>query len=365
MEKLKTYHITFDPDNFESGIDFIALTENPAIEEFALRFCKIEQEMQIQFNSDKRLIVGPAMIPDKKIYRKEGDHEFYVVFTQEVIDQMLEKFKSEHRALQFNIEHDENQKITGFVKEAWIIEDSVKDKSAFYGFNLPVGTLMISAKIQDVDSWQSIIKNMDQVGFSVEGLMGIQKFTLQNKKEEMKKNKKNFSTIKFSLKRAFNKSTKKFEEVTTEEDVTIVAEDLEVGTEVEQLDTEGNVEAIADGDYVIETESVSVSVEDGTITEVSEIIADDSVTQEEAEVEEEVEMTEVEKEVEKEVEEEVEEDKKFELDPEILAKLIELESRLEALEAAITQVKEEDTEIFNKNVSRFEKMELLRSVTKR
>ena len=196
--ELKTYYITFDPDEFESGIDMIAITEDPAIESYALRFRKEEQAQRFSINQEKHLIIGPAMIPDKLIYRKEGDHEFNVVFTQEVIDQMLEKFKSEQRAIQFNFEHDEDRTVSGFVKEAWIVEDSEKDKSALYGFNLPVGTLMISAKIQDIDAWESVIKNMENVGFSVEGLMGIKQFakilptvleteTKQNKNEKMKK----------------------------------------------------------------------------------------------------------------------------------------------------------------------------------
>src|SRR5690606_13386707 len=112
-----------------------------------------DKQHKVQFDSDKQLIVGPAIIPNKKIYRREGDKEFYVVFTEEIIDAMLEKFKSEHREVQLNLEHDESRTVKGFVKEAWIIEDSEKDKSAIYGFNLPVGTLMFSVKISDKDVW--------------------------------------------------------------------------------------------------------------------------------------------------------------------------------------------------------------------
>jgi hypothetical protein len=359
--EIPTYKITFDPANFESGMDLLAVTENPAIEELSLRF---EKYSKIVFatNEDQQLIVGPAMIPDKPIYRNENGKEFYVVFTKEVIEGMLEKFQSEQRTIKFNIEHDSNQLVEGFVKEAWIVEDSEKDKSALYGFNLPVGTLMISAKITNKEIWENTIKKMNQVGFSVEGLMGIQKFMKeseessseelnQNKQTKMSKEKTRklkFFAKKISTKKKFNVSTKKFEEViVSEEEEVLIVEDLAEGAAVEMLDDNGEVVAAEDGTFEIPSEEVIVEVEDGEIVAI-----------EEAPAEEETEMK-AEKDEEKE---------KMEVDPETLAKIVELESRLEALEAKLAEGEAEEAfekkTKFSKDASKAQRLSTLRKLVK-
>jgi hypothetical protein len=54
------------------------------------------------------------------------------------------------------------------VVESWIIEDSKQDKSAKYGFDLPVGTWMISMKVNNDDVWKDV-KEGKVKGFSIEG----------------------------------------------------------------------------------------------------------------------------------------------------------------------------------------------------
>ena len=54
------------------------------------------------------------------------------------------------------------------VVESWIIEDSKTDKSRLYGFNLPVGTWMISMKVNNDEVWNDV-KEGKIKGFSIEG----------------------------------------------------------------------------------------------------------------------------------------------------------------------------------------------------
>jgi hypothetical protein len=54
------------------------------------------------------------------------------------------------------------------VVESWIIEDEDKDKSKLYGFSLPVGTWMISMKVDNDEVW-SKVKEGEIKGFSIEG----------------------------------------------------------------------------------------------------------------------------------------------------------------------------------------------------
>lgn len=342
MDKnLPTYLINFDPEKFESGIDLIAVTETPAMETLSLRFSEV-LKMVFTFNQDQQMIVGPAIIPDKPIYRIENGKEFYVVFTKEVIEKMVEKFNSEQRSIKFNIEHDENFLVEGFIKESWIVEDENIDKSKLYGFSVPVGTWMISAKITNKEVWDTVIKQMDTVGFSIEGLMGVEKTqfsnaiynsnseiseTNQNKPNKMKKtNKKSrFFATKINTKKRFNKASKKFEDVLiSEEEEVLIAEEIAEGAPVEMLDDNGEIVAAEDGTYVIESEEVQVEVAEGEIVAVEEVVVEETAAEEEA-------MKKKMEEDKKEEEEEV----KMEVDAETLAKLVELESRLEAIEAAI------------------------------
>ena len=54
------------------------------------------------------------------------------------------------------------------VVESWIIEDEQFDKSRKYDFNLPVGTWMISMKVENDDVWDRV-KSGEIKGFSIEG----------------------------------------------------------------------------------------------------------------------------------------------------------------------------------------------------
>lgn len=360
-KNLPTYLIDFDPEKFESGIDLIAVTENPAIETLSLRFSKAAQ-MVFSFNEDQQLIVGPAIIPDKPIYRVENGREFYVVFTKEVIEKMVEKFNSELRSIKFNIEHDENFLVEGFIKESWIVENADIDKSKLYGFSVPVGTWMIAAKITDKEVWDGVIKQMDRVGFSIEGLMGIQpnqidkeklseqesdKPNKQNNKMKKTNKKSRFFATKLNTKKKFNISKKKFEEVIiSEEEEVLIVEEIAEGAAVEMLDDAGEIVAAEDGTYVIESEEIQVEIAEGEIVTIQEV----EVTEDKTEMEK----------------DEEEEEVKMQIDDETLAKLVELESRIEALEAKMAEgeeVKEFKTK-FSKDAGKAARLSTLKNLVK-
>ena len=54
------------------------------------------------------------------------------------------------------------------VVESWLVEDKDKDKSAKYGFDVPVGTWMISMKVDNDKIWTKV-KAGEVKGFSIEG----------------------------------------------------------------------------------------------------------------------------------------------------------------------------------------------------
>ena len=65
------------------------------------------------------------------------------------------------------------------VVESWILEDKEKDKSAKYGFDLPLGTWLVSVKVNNDKVWAKV-KEGEVKGFSIEGYFAEQ-YDLSNK----------------------------------------------------------------------------------------------------------------------------------------------------------------------------------------
>ena len=182
------YKITIDPeysDGEELGIEQIAFTSTPAIITKGMAF---DEHKKLFFSDDlKYRVVAPAMIP-MEIYRNdENDEEYYVQFTAETIEQIHSKFMQDltNRNV-FNLEHDTDKTVPAYVLEAWIVEDPKKDKAySSYGIEVPKGTLMVTAQVTDKDYYNELVKN-EQIGFSIEGFLGLKLSNQLNNKYSMK-----------------------------------------------------------------------------------------------------------------------------------------------------------------------------------
>jgi hypothetical protein len=158
-------------------------------------------QMNFQFKKqkDKQVVVGPAMIPDLPIYRFDSNFgEYYVVFSAEVIEQLVEKFNKSNKEYKINVDHDSIVN-SAFVKSNWIIEDKANDKSNYYGFDLPKGTWMVEVKIEDENFWTSEVKDNAKFGFSVEGMFGLEFDKMINNKFFKKEEKMKLNDIKLAL----------------------------------------------------------------------------------------------------------------------------------------------------------------------
>ena len=126
---------------------------------------------QMFMDEDEQILVGPAMVPDMEIPRKDketGD-VYFVVFTKETVAKIQEKFMKTQSTHSTNQDHDPNKPADTYIFESWIIEDPDLDKSKKYGFNdLPVGTWMVKMRVNNKKVWERIKKG-ELKGFSVEG----------------------------------------------------------------------------------------------------------------------------------------------------------------------------------------------------
>ena len=148
-----------------SGIEAISVVENPAIEEdfIALK----NQEFKLaEIDKEKRILMGAALIPNKPIYRQSGDKEYYIYFSRDTVRKASELFFIRNNQNNSTLEHEEKLKGMTAV-ESWIVE-SKKDKTRHYGLEVPVGTWMVSMKVNNDEIWKSV-KEGKVRGFSIEG----------------------------------------------------------------------------------------------------------------------------------------------------------------------------------------------------
>lgn len=178
MTELPIYTITIDPEYAEGGedlgIEAIAFTSKPAIKVKGMAFN--QQTKALAFKDGlKYRITAPAMIP-MEIYRRDDDtdEEYMVKFTVEEIDAMHSKFMQQLvNSAKFNLEHNEEKKVPAYILEAWLVDKPELDKAyTTYGIEVPAGTLMLTAQITDIDYYNKLVEE-DQVGFSIEGFMGM------------------------------------------------------------------------------------------------------------------------------------------------------------------------------------------------
>ena len=164
---MKIIELILDEMQEMMGIQAISIVENPAIEENFIALNK--QEVQFaKKDAEKRILMGAALIPNKPIYRKSGEEEFYVYFTKETIRRASEMLFQNGNQNQSTLEHEaELQGLS--VVESWIVEDEQKDKSRLYGLEMPVGTWMVSMKVNNDDVWNNYVKTGKVKGFSIEG----------------------------------------------------------------------------------------------------------------------------------------------------------------------------------------------------
>jgi hypothetical protein len=156
-----------DEEDEVSGIEAVSIVENPAIEEDFIALKNHEVKFA-EVNKEKRILMGAALIPNKPIYRKTEDKEYYIYFSRDTVRKASELFFIRGNYDKSTLEH--GMPLNGLVAvESWLVEDSKKDKSAAYGMDMPIGTWMLSMKVLNDDVWNDYVKTGKVKGFSIEG----------------------------------------------------------------------------------------------------------------------------------------------------------------------------------------------------
>ena len=165
---MKIVELLIDEEQLLSGIEAISIVDQPAIEENFIALSKQHEVKLAQVDEEKRILMGAALVPDKNIYRKDGEDEYYIYFSKDTVRKASQLFLMRGNQNKSTLEH--QAELHGLsVVESWIIEDEVHDKSRKYDMDLPVGTWMVSMKVNNDEVWDKYVKTGLVKGFSIEG----------------------------------------------------------------------------------------------------------------------------------------------------------------------------------------------------
>lgn len=160
---LPIFEVVFDEE--QSVFNNVAFVTEPAIEENFIQLSKQDETVKLSIDEEKRIVSGPALIPDMPIYRDQGGRKFYITWTADVIKQMAINFFRNSRQNSGNVEH--QVPVNGITYFESYIIDKERGISPVEFKDLPDGTWMLSAKVLNDEVW-ALVKEGALNGFSID-----------------------------------------------------------------------------------------------------------------------------------------------------------------------------------------------------
>ena len=177
---MRIVELILDEDQ-EIGVEAISVVENPAIEEDFVAL-KSQEFKLAEVDKERRILMGALLIPNKPIYRKNGEDEYYIYFSKDTVLKASQMYLMQGNQNNATMEH--QYEINGLsLVESWLVEDKVHDKSVKYGMDLPLGTWVGSVKVNNDKIWNEFVLTKKVKAFSIEGYFADR---MERPKEEIK-----------------------------------------------------------------------------------------------------------------------------------------------------------------------------------
>lgn len=267
MNKIPTYEVVFTD---ECEFQMISIVDEPAIEVQFIAFS--EDKIKLSIDNEKMILMGPVLIPDIKIFRNtlKNTPECNIVFTKDTIEKMFNKFSKQGLVANLNVNHSE-QTVSSYMLESWLVEDSLKDKSAIKGYELPVGTWMASVKIEDEKFWKEQVKTGNVKGFSIEAFISLGKLMQSSLKKQAK-------IIKKSMKKVILEK----EAISSYGGMLYTETEWVKGANVYYKDEDGGQYPAGDGLTIVEIDGTKyvISISFGKIEEILKTVSGEESTEE-------------------------------------------------------------------------------------
>ena len=165
----------------EIAVEAISIVESGAIEEDFVAL-KSQEFKLAEVDKERRILMGALLVPNKPIYRRNGEDEYYIYFSKDTVLKASQMYLMQGNQNNATIEH--QYEINGLsLVESWIVEDKVHDKSVKYGMDLALGTWVGSVKVNNDKIWNEFVKTGIVKAFSIEGYFADR---MERPKEEIK-----------------------------------------------------------------------------------------------------------------------------------------------------------------------------------
>jgi len=248
MTEYPVYRVNYSMEDDQSGIHLVSIVDDPAIQLNSITLSDEEIEVEVFLSSeDEMRVVGPALVPDKPIFRKSKGG-YFIYFTKEDIKNLVKKFNRTGGNNRIGLDH--NGSVSdAYINEQWIVENPEKDKSSFYNLSVESGTWMLDVQVTDQALW-SELKKKKTLGFSIEALLGLKINEVSMVNEELNENEVVDTNVEATV-----------SEETTNDDNT---------SEVDTTENEANEEVSETIEEVVETTEeveTELAVEDTVVAE--------------------------------------------------------------------------------------------------
>lgn len=173
-KNLPLYYVSLDG---AKGMEAIALVEYPAMEVDFLTFKADKRPICFASDEERHIITGVAIIANKPIYRRKENDEYYIVFTKDVIEQLVLKYAKENRFNEVKLHHDDEQYQDGiYMIESYFVDHKRGLVPSGLG-DIEDGSWVVSFKVENEGLWRKIKESGELNGFSIEGYIGLKEGT--------------------------------------------------------------------------------------------------------------------------------------------------------------------------------------------
>jgi hypothetical protein len=164
---LPLYRLVINDDD-HTGVTAVALVDRPAIEINWQAF----KDQKIKFETvslEKRIVAGPLMIANTKIFRSDERGDYNVIFYPEDIEKIVDKFHKNQFEKNVNPMHESMLLLPDIYMISDFIIDSARGITSPKGFSLTDGSWYAHFKVSNDQIWNEYVKTGIFKGFSVEG----------------------------------------------------------------------------------------------------------------------------------------------------------------------------------------------------
>ena len=296
-----------EDDELKYGTFAMSIVQKPAMQSGYVALSEEKVLLKVQ-DDKKKILTGVALIPNKLITRvdKKTKEPYQAFFSAETVEKTSQRFLQDFNQSNVTVEHMLSvDDVT--VVESWIKTDDKLDKSVALGIEAPVGSWLMTLKVEDDELWDGLIETGLLTGFSIEGNYDrtpVETEMFKEINENAKYMDKNDKTILKTIRELFQGNVELAEDKVAQvskwyddvesydvkEGVQIMRKPYEEGGESTPLgsgdyETEGGVRFLTDNEGYIryifgdapevveeETEEVEETVEE--VVEASEVVAE-------------------------------------------------------------------------------------------